>query len=254
MMTQPLSVQKTTHPVLDEVRVTVGVLVACLRVRPDSPSRRLRLAVGRRPAGPGRGRARRPRGQPGDQRHARRRVRPRQGRALPDEPRQFPLPGRAPRCLRPGQRLRPRLRPTRAGRAGPVDASRPTTRALATSPPGWPPSPSATAATSGVPSGNTSVCGLSVTAAHSVHGPTTRLSCSGRASAPGGSARSQRRTSPDATAFAYRTRGSCDRRFPMPVRSHVARHLRRNPRSRRSGHVLITSSGVSHPRCAVPIP
>src|SRR5215510_13030308 len=59
---------------------------------------------------------------------------------------------------------------------GPISASWRATMALATSPPGWPPSPSATATTSGVPSAKNSVCGLSVTVAHSVHGPTTRLS------------------------------------------------------------------------------
>ncbi len=61
-------------------------------------------------------------------------------------------------------------------RAGPSAASWRTTRALATSPAGCPPIPSATATTSGSPSGKTKVCGLRVTVAHSVHGPTTRLS------------------------------------------------------------------------------
>ncbi len=66
--------------------------------------------------------------------------------------------------------------PSSLSSSGPICASCRTTKALATSPPGWPPSPSATATTSGVPSGKTSVCGLSVTVAHSVHGPATRLS------------------------------------------------------------------------------
>src|SRR5690349_4264064 len=92
----------------------------------------------------------------------------------------------------PAARYRARLQAFKASRTassllrvGPIDASRWAARALATSPPGCPPSPSATATTRGVPSGKTRLCGFSVTVAHSVHGPTTRLSSFRPRSSPG---------------------------------------------------------------------
>ncbi|ATZ22192.1 hypothetical protein SLAV_01315 [Streptomyces lavendulae subsp. lavendulae] len=87
------------------------------RERPHTPARCLRSAVGRPAGGTSGHRAGRLGAEPGDQRDAGGRLRPREERPLPHESGEPAVPGRCPaRRVRTGQQPRPRLRPRRAGR------------------------------------------------------------------------------------------------------------------------------------------
>ena len=98
-----------------------------VRAKRADPAAGLLLALGRCPAGGRGGCTGRPDHQPGNKRHPQRGLRPRQGRALPDEPGKPAVRRRDPaRRLRPGQQSRAGLRRARAagdprcaGRGGP---------------------------------------------------------------------------------------------------------------------------------------